>query len=93
MGKASKPHEKAIDVRLQAVIADDDPFARRVIKDVLTASGVLVVAEARDGREAVEFALYFRPDAGATARCGCRRDRAPDPVRVVEVRREPSNVQ
>jgi NarL family two-component system response regulator LiaR len=62
MGKASKPHEKAIDVRLRAVIADDDPFARRVIKDVLTASGVLVVAEARDGREAVEFALYHRPD-------------------------------
>ena len=48
--------------RLRAVIADDDPFARRVIKDVLTASGVLVVAEARNGREAVEFALYYRPD-------------------------------
>jgi NarL family two-component system response regulator LiaR len=49
-------------VRLRAVIADDDPFARRVIKDVLTKSGVLVVAEARDGREAVEFVLYYRPD-------------------------------
>jgi NarL family two-component system response regulator LiaR len=62
MGKASLLGEKPIDVRLRAVIADDDPFARRVIKDVLTASGVLVVAEARDGRQAVEFALYYRPD-------------------------------
>jgi DNA-binding NarL/FixJ family response regulator len=43
------------------VIADDDPFARRVIKDALTESGVLVIAEVRDGREAVEFALYYRP--------------------------------
>ena len=62
MGTESEPHEKAIDVRLRAVIADDDPFARRVIKDVLTEAGVLVVAEARDGRQAVEFALYYRPD-------------------------------
>ena len=62
MGKASQLAEMAIDERLRAVIADDDPFARRVIKDVLTESGVLVVAEARNGREAVEFALYYRPD-------------------------------
>ena len=62
MGTESEPAEKAIDERLRAVIADDDPFARRVIKDVLTASGVLVIAEARDGRQAVEFALYYRPD-------------------------------
>ena len=44
------------------MIADDDPFARRVIKDALTESGVMIVAEARNGREAVEFALYYRPD-------------------------------
>jgi hypothetical protein len=35
MGKASQADEKAIPERMRAVIADDDPFARRVIKDVL----------------------------------------------------------
>src|SRR5215210_141908 len=47
---------------LRAVIADDDPFARRVIKDVLQDAGVLVIAEARNGRQAVELTLYYKPD-------------------------------
>jgi DNA-binding NarL/FixJ family response regulator len=47
---------------LRAVIADDDPFARRVVKEVLEKAGVLVVAEARNGRQAVEFTLLYRPD-------------------------------
>ena len=47
---------------LRAVIADDDPFARRVIKDVLRDAGVLVIAEARNGRQAVELTLYYKPD-------------------------------
>jgi DNA-binding NarL/FixJ family response regulator len=61
MGDESET-ERATDQRLRAVIADDDPFARRVIKAALTESGVLVIAEARNGREAVELALYYRPD-------------------------------
>jgi NarL family two-component system response regulator LiaR len=47
---------------LRAVIADDDPFARRVIKEVLQGAGIRVVAEAANGRQAVEYALYYRPD-------------------------------
>jgi NarL family two-component system response regulator LiaR len=47
---------------LRAVIADDDPFARRVIKEVLQKAGVLVIAEARNGRQAVELTLFYRPD-------------------------------
>jgi DNA-binding NarL/FixJ family response regulator len=48
---------------LRVVIADDDAFARRLIKRALQARGMTVVAEAKDGREAVEFGLIHRPDA------------------------------
>ena len=47
---------------LRAIIADDDPFARRVIKEVLEKGGALVIAEARNGRQAVELTLFYRPD-------------------------------
>jgi NarL family two-component system response regulator LiaR len=50
------------EVALRAIIADDDPFARRVIKDSLQNAGIVVIAEARNGRQAVELVLYYRPD-------------------------------
>jgi NarL family two-component system response regulator LiaR len=50
------------EVALRAIVADDDPFARRVIKDSLQKAGIVVIAEARNGRQAVELALYYRPD-------------------------------
>jgi DNA-binding NarL/FixJ family response regulator len=46
---------------LRVVIADDDALARRLIKRALQARGITVVAEAKNGREAVEFGLIYRP--------------------------------
>ena len=50
------------DAPLRVVIADSDAFARRLTKHALQARGMTVVAEARDGREAVRFGLIHRPD-------------------------------
>src|SRR5215207_779151 len=47
---------------LRAIVADDDPLVRRLIRDTLQRSGITVIAEASTGREAVELVLYYRPD-------------------------------
>ena len=47
---------------LRAIVADDDPFARRIIKEALQNAGIVVIAEAQDGHQAVELALHYRPD-------------------------------
>jgi DNA-binding NarL/FixJ family response regulator len=47
---------------LRTIVADDDPLVRRLIRDTLQLSGITVIAEASTGREAVELALFYRPD-------------------------------
>ena len=47
---------------LRAIIADDDALARRMVRDVLERAGITVVAEAHDGREAIELVRYHAPD-------------------------------
>jgi two-component system, NarL family, response regulator LiaR len=47
---------------LRVIIADDDAFARRLIKGALRNAGMTVVAEAGSGREVVELGLHYRPD-------------------------------
>ncbi len=48
-------------VALRVIVAEDDPFALRTIRDTLRRAGIAVVAEAQDGREAVEMCLHYRP--------------------------------
>jgi NarL family two-component system response regulator LiaR len=62
VGTESQSGEQAKDERLRAVIADDDPYARMVIRDALERAGAIVIAEARDGRQAVELTLQHQPD-------------------------------
>jgi DNA-binding NarL/FixJ family response regulator len=50
------------DVALRTIVADDDALARRSIRDALEGAGITVVAEAAIGREAVELAIFYRPD-------------------------------
>jgi two-component system, NarL family, response regulator LiaR len=46
----------------RAVVADDDALARRTVNDVLRRAGMVVVAEAANGLEAVELVRYHEPD-------------------------------
>jgi two-component system LytT family response regulator len=47
---------------LRAVIADDEPIARRGLRKLLTGAQVEVVGEARNGREAVSAIRRLTPD-------------------------------
>jgi NarL family two-component system response regulator LiaR len=47
---------------VRAIVADDDPFARKMIKEALQRAGIVVIAEAHDGREAVDLTRHYHPD-------------------------------
>jgi len=47
---------------LRVIVADDDPFARRIIRSSLQDAGIVVVAEAGTGAQAVELTLFYDPD-------------------------------
>jgi DNA-binding NarL/FixJ family response regulator len=48
---------------IRVLLADDEPMVRAGVRSILaTDAGIEVVAEAGDGREAVELAMKHRPD-------------------------------
>jgi DNA-binding NarL/FixJ family response regulator len=65
VGTDSRAQTSTPDVKrtLRVIVADDDPLARKVIKDALEQAGISVIGETGNGREAVELALKHRPDA------------------------------
>src|ERR1700748_1070709 len=50
------------EMPLRTIVADDDPLVRRLIRATPQRADVTVIAEASTGREAVELALFYRPD-------------------------------
>jgi len=48
--------------QLRVLIADDQPMVRSGLRLILESSGIDVVAEAVDGREAIDLAQRLRPD-------------------------------
>jgi CheY-like chemotaxis protein len=47
---------------LRVLVVDDEPGMREAISDLFTEQGHVVVAEARNGQEAMEAAASFRPE-------------------------------
>jgi NarL family two-component system response regulator LiaR len=48
---------------LRVIVAEDDAFARRMVREALQRAGMTVVGEAENGRQAIDLALQHRPDA------------------------------
>jgi NarL family two-component system response regulator LiaR len=61
-GPPGEQDAKPGDDAISAIVVDDDPFARKLIKEALHRAGVVVIAEAANGREAVELTRHYRPD-------------------------------
>ena len=71
---------------IRTVVADADPLARRLVRSALEAGGVVVLAEARTGAEAVERVREHGPDVAVLdAALGATRavHRAEPSVRIV----------
>jgi DNA-binding NarL/FixJ family response regulator len=48
--------------RIRAIVVDDDPAVRQAVHDALQQSGLVVIAQAGDGRQGVELVWHYRPD-------------------------------
>lgn len=45
-----------------AMVVDDIPFARNIIKEILTANKYVVIAEAANGDEAIQMYAKYKPN-------------------------------
>jgi two-component system, NarL family, response regulator LiaR len=59
LGEADVGHRR----NLRVIVAQDDPFAGRMVKEALQRASMTVVGEAHNGRDAVDLVLKHRPDA------------------------------
>lgn len=50
------------DSGLRLLVVDDAPFIREIVRNVVEKKGIQIVAEGRDGEEAIALALKVRPD-------------------------------
>jgi two-component system, NarL family, response regulator LiaR len=60
MGQAHEPAEPRSGLRV--IVADDDRLVLGTLRDVLQRAGIVVIAEAGGGREAVELTRHYKPD-------------------------------
>jgi two-component system, NarL family, response regulator LiaR len=61
-GQAGPAHTPSDGRSVRIVLADGDPLARRVVRGVLEDAGIVVVAEATNGRDAVALAAEHAPE-------------------------------
>lgn len=61
-GPAARATTPDQPLRIRAIVVDDDPAVRQSVCDALQASGVVVIAQASDGRQGVELVWHYKPD-------------------------------